>query len=171
MAPGKFRDFYDRRDVRTLLARCNTLRIRIQNSPNPPDEWLEEFLSKQGQLLALRAEFSDLPIFQRGLKGDAPLAATPKVTLDLLRRRERGIGTPADYLLARRRAALLRRGWTAEELEGRNIQELWAAEQAEELRYRLEKPARCTMGRPSAGVPPAVVEAIKVWTPQPLRWD
>ena len=171
MAPGKFREFYDRKDVRALLARINTLRQKIQNSSNPPEAWLEEFLEKQGTLLALRAEFSDLPIFRRGLKGDAPLAATPKVTLDMLRRRERGVGTPADYLLTRRRAALLRRGWTAAELEGRDIQELWAAEKEEELRSRLEKPKRYTMGRPKAGVPPAVVEAIKAWVPQPLRWD
>ena len=171
MAPGKFRDFYNRPEIRTLLARINTLRQRIQNSSNPSEAWLEEFLVKQGTLLAFRTEFSDLPPFRRALKGEKPMAKPPKVTLDMLRRRERGVGTPADYLLARRRAALLRRGWTTAQLEGKDIQALWAAEKEEELRSRLEKPKRCTMGRPSAGVPLEVVEAIKVWVPQPLRWD
>jgi len=158
-------EFYKRKDIRALLHRCEKLRNAIQAEEGRDEDDLEEFLVLKGTILALRAEVDSRPITMRALKGE--VGKTPEhITQRRKLRRELG----SSYTTYRRQQALLKMGYKAEQIAGQ-VDAIWEAKEGEKLARRDEKPKRSTMGRPRAGVAPAVQEAIKGWEPLPLSWD
>lgn len=163
-------DFYKRQDIRALLHRCEKLRNHIQAAEEPDEEDLEEFLEKQGTILALRAEVDQRPVYMRYLKGEKRTTPAWKLR-QAAARRAKGSVAPKDYLAIRRQAALLKRGWKSEELVSQDVHSVWEAEKGKELALRAEKPKRFTMGRKPDVISEAAKAAIENWVPQPLKWD